>query len=63
MDGIDGWRFSSESMPDGAALTVTPPNGESLVRLRGLGFIGVMTLGMHHQQHHLMIAKGSGPHQ
>ena len=63
MNGVDGWRLTSEPTPDGAVLTVTPPDGESLVKLRGLGFIGVMALGMHHQQHHLMIAKGSGPHQ
>ena len=27
-----------------------------------LGFIGVMTRGMHHQEHHLMIARGQHPH-
>jgi hypothetical protein len=31
-------------------------------KLRALGFIGVLTLGMHHQMHHLMIAKGENPH-
>jgi hypothetical protein len=31
-------------------------------KLRGLGFLGVLTLGMHHQIHHLMIARGENPH-
>jgi hypothetical protein len=28
-----------------------------------LGFIGVLTRGMHHQQHHWMIATGMGTHK
>ena len=28
-----------------------------------LGFFGVLTLGMHHQMHHLMLARGMNPHQ
>ena len=28
-----------------------------------LGFIGVVTRGMHHQMHHLMLARGENPHQ
>jgi hypothetical protein len=35
----------------------------ALPRLKALGFIGLMTLGMHHQEHHLMIASGRGPHE
>ena len=31
-------------------------------KLKALGFIGVMTVGMHHQEHHLMIARGMHPH-
>ena len=30
-------------------------------KLRGLGFFGVLTLGMHHQMHHLMLARGKSP--
>lgn len=33
-----------------------------LAKLKGLGFIGVMTRGMHHQDHRLMIARGANPH-
>lgn len=33
-----------------------------LADLKVLGFICVMTRGMHHQDHHLMIACGAHPH-
>jgi hypothetical protein len=35
---------------------------KDIPKLRGLGFLGVMTSGMHHQMHHLMIARGENPH-
>ncbi len=38
--------MQAEEIPGGAALTVT---GNDTVRIRALGFIGVMTVGMHHQ--------------
>ena len=62
MNGIDGWRFEAAEIDGGAALTVhAPPNDRN--KLRGLGFFGVLTLGMHHQMHHLMIARGDNPHE
>ncbi|MBG6145761.1 hypothetical protein [Roseibium album] len=61
MSGTFGWNLSAEEIPDGAVLTVTGP-AEDASRIRGLGFIGVMTLGMHHQSHHLAIARGDNPH-
>lgn len=60
MNGVDGWRFSSSEIDDGAVLTVLVP-AKDANKLRGLGFIGVMTRGMHHQMHHLMIARGENP--
>ena len=63
MNGADGWKIAAESSDNGAILTVSPPNQASMVKLRALGFIGVMTRGMHHQQHHWMLATGMGPHQ
>ena len=60
MNGIGGWMFAASESDDGADLTVlVPPADEA--KLRGLGFIGVMTRGMHHQMHHLMIARGQTP--
>lgn len=56
-------RFRAEATrtPDGARLTVTardPADLATVRRIRGLGFIGLMTLGAHHQQHHLALARG-----
>jgi hypothetical protein len=62
MDGVDGWRFVAAERPDGATLTVTAPDAAAVPKIRALGFAGVMTRGMHHQEHHLMIASGAGPH-
>ena len=59
MDGVEGWTMLAEEIPGGAALTVT---GADTNRIRALGFIGVMTVGMHHQTHHLALATGQNPH-
>lgn len=62
MNGVDGWAYTAKEIEGGASLTVTTPDVASKAKLRGLGFIGVMANGMHHQQHHWMIAKGQNPH-
>jgi hypothetical protein len=62
MNGVDGWNYAAKEIDGGASLTVTPPDAKSKAKLRGLGFIGVLASGMHHQQHHWMIAKGQNPH-
>ena len=61
MNGVGGWRMSAAEIDDGATLTVVAP-AKDAAKLRALGFIGVLTLGMHHQMHHLMIARGENPH-
>ena len=61
MAGAGGWQFAAADVEGGATLTVRVP-AQDLAKLRGLGFIGVMTRGMHHQEHHLMIARGANPH-
>ncbi|MGE3626991.1 MAG: hypothetical protein AB7G34_11525 [Hyphomicrobiales bacterium] len=62
MSGTGGMTFIAEVHPEGAAMTVTVENPADLPKLKGLGFFGILTLGMHHQAHHLMIAVGQGPH-
>ena len=61
MNGVDGWRFEASVMEGGAVLTVRAPEAD-LRKLRGLGFLGAMARGMHHQAHHLAIARGDHPH-
>jgi hypothetical protein len=56
------WRFTAAETPAGATLTVLVPEADR-AKLRGLGFLGVMTRGMHHQAHHLMLARGGDPHR
>lgn len=59
MNGTEGWDMRTEEIPGGASLTVT---GDP-ARIRALGFIGLMTVGMHHQAHHLALASGKNPHR
>ena len=61
MNGIGGWKFAAASIDEGATLSVVVPAAD-IVKVRALGFIGVMTHGMHHQEHHLMLARGQHPH-
>lgn len=61
MDGVNGWKLKAEKIPNGATLTVSASSAE-LPKLRALGFIGIMTEGMHHQEHHLALARGTDPH-
>jgi len=61
MDGINDWHFKAEETANGANLTVTVPANDQK-KLNGLGLIGVMTRGMHHQQHHFALASGTHPH-
>ena len=56
-----GLRAVSEPIPGGARFTVTAADASDaklVAMIRGLGFIGIMTLGDHHMPHHLMIARG-----
>lgn len=59
MSGVEGWTMQSAEIDGGAAMTVTGPDE---ARIRGLGFIGLMTVGMHHQAHHMALASGRNPH-
>ena len=63
MNGLDGWKIIAIPLATGAIVTVTPPNPASMIKLQALGLIGFMTLGMHHQQHHWMLATSLSPHQ
>ena len=61
MNGVNGWQYGAAEIPGGATMNVTVPARDQDM-LRGLGFFGVLTIGMHHQEHHLMIARGEHPH-
>jgi hypothetical protein len=52
------WNAKTKELPNGAQLTVTTSDPKELPKLKALGFMGIMVQGGHHQQHHLMIARG-----
>jgi len=58
---MGGPRIVRTELPDGVRLLVTARDGDKTTggaRIRGLGFIGLMAAGDHHQMHHLMLARG-----
>jgi len=57
-----GWSARTEELPDGVKLTVVSADGKEAVKLKALGFMGIMVQGGHHQPHHLMMAKGEFSH-
>jgi hypothetical protein len=62
IDGRSGWSAKTESLPNGVLLTVTSNDPKEIAHIRGLGFIGLLTSGAHHQPHHLAMAKGEFVH-
>ena len=60
---MNGWSARTDALPNGVRLTVTSSDAKEVAHIRGLGFIGLMTSGSHHQVHHLAMAKGEVSHQ
>ncbi len=58
MSGHRGWNTKAATLPNGELLTVTTADAKEVQHIRGLGFIGLLVSGSHHQMHHLMMAKG-----
>jgi hypothetical protein len=58
IDGHNAWRTRTAELPGGVMLMVTSADPWQAEVIRGLGFIGVMASGAHHQAHHLALARG-----
>lgn len=61
LDQMPGLAATVDPIPGGVRLTVTArdsADARTVTRVRGLGFIGLLTLGAHHQPHHLAMARG-----
>ncbi len=61
LDQTPGLAAKTEIIPGGVRLTVTardPGDDKTVARVRGLGLIGLLTLGAHHQPHHLAMVRG-----
>jgi hypothetical protein len=61
MQGVGDWQFVTAEIDGGATLVVRAP-AKDIDKLKALDFLGVMTRGTHHQEHHLMLARGEHPH-
>ena len=60
----NGWSTTTEDLPNGVKFTVTSTDPQLIIKIKGLGFMGIMVHGGHHQLHHLAMAKGEfGAHQ
>jgi hypothetical protein len=59
---LNGWSAKTEPLSNGVLLTVTSGDPQQVQHIRGLGFIGFMASGSHHQAHHLAMAKGEFVH-
>jgi hypothetical protein len=59
-----GWDMAV-TKNDGGSYTarVIGVRPEDVAKIRGLGYIGIVAFGKHHQAHHWQMATGSDPHQ
>ena len=59
-----GWSTTTEDLPNGVKFTIASTDPQQIIKIKGLGFMGIMVQGGHHQLHHLAMAKGEfGAHQ
>lgn len=63
LNQMNGWSARIEVLPGGVRLTVTSNYPKEVAHIRGLGFIGLLVSGSHHQPHHLAMAKDEMLHQ
>ena len=57
-----GWSAKTEDLANGVKLVVTSSDPRQVVKIKALGFMGIMVQGAHHQVHHLMMARGEFTH-
>lgn len=59
-----GWDMTAAKNPDGSyTARVVGSKPEDAAKIRGLGYIGTIAFGAHHQAHHWQMATGADPHQ
>lgn len=58
LNRLPGWTATAEPLQDGVLFTVTSADPQEAAHIRGLGFIGLLASGSHHQRHHMAIAAG-----
>ncbi len=56
------WDVTAIETETGATLTIETKTIHEDQKVRALGFFGIMSIGAHHQEHHLMMALGDDAH-
>lgn len=59
LDKMPNWSASGEVTPTGVTLTVIAEDEAALIKIKALGFFGLMATGAHHQPHHMAMARGN----
>jgi hypothetical protein len=59
IEGLNGWSANTVLLGNGVLLKVTSRDPKQVQHIRGLGFIGILVSGSHHQMHHLAMAIGN----
>ncbi|MFK5891768.1 MAG: hypothetical protein QM504_00940 [Pseudomonadota bacterium] len=57
-----GWDIKFTKTDHTYVITATTSKSDEIDKLRGLGYIGIMAYGKHHQPHHWAMATGKHPH-
>jgi len=52
------WKVKTQAMEDGIQMSISTKSKADQSKLMALGFFGVMSIGAHHQSHHLAMSKG-----
>ena len=60
LDKMPEFRAVTKTIKNGVALTVTSANDQTITKIKGLGFFGLMATGSQHQVHHFGMATGQG---
>jgi len=59
-----GWDMTTIKIEGGGySARVTSSKPDDVAKIRGLGYIGIVALGKHHQAHHWQMATGTDPHR
>lgn len=56
------WQMQVHKQEDKYLLITTTDKPKEVNKINGLGYIGLMAYGSHHQPHHWSMATGSNPH-
>jgi len=57
-----GWDMKIVDLNGKYKISISTRDLNEVKKIQGLGYIGIMAWGNHHQAHHWMIAKGGNPH-